>query len=366
MSRYIFLLLVFFGLAHSAVAQPGPSAPPQVDLQLTLSTSKGSAILNFGLDVRATEGYDDEPGLAENREMPPWSLAMEARFVRASNSSYTVRDYHFGDGSNVTVNHFFEFQKGQNDNDPVTIAWDLPPYATGVLKDVITGNFLNVPMAGVGSTQIADDGSGDPVVSKLQMTITYANIPDGILPVELTAFDGVLDGSDVVLAWETASETNNAGFEVQHYVGSGFETIGYVAGHGTTNEAQAYVYRVPGVAAGTHRFRLKQIDFDGTFAYSDEVTVERALDGAFAFSPAAPNPFNPQTQFTLTVARAQHVVLSVYDMLGRRVALLHEGTLEAGEAQLFRFEAGSLPSGRYFIQATGEFFSSAQTVVLQK
>jgi hypothetical protein len=53
-------------------------------------------------------------------------------------------------------------------------------------------------------------------------------------------------------------------------------------------------------------------------------------------------------------------------MLGRRVALLHEGTLEAGEAQLFRFEAGSLPSGRYFIQATGEFFSSAQTVVLQK
>ncbi|MEZ4703537.1 MAG: T9SS type A sorting domain-containing protein, partial [Rhodothermales bacterium] len=201
---------------------------------------------------------------------------------------------------------------------------------------------------------------------KLQMTITYANIPDGILPVELTSFDGVVDGSDVVLAWETASETNNAGFEVQQLIGGGYQTLAFVSGYGTTNEAQAYSYRVTGVAAGTHSFRLKQVDFDGTFAYSDAVTVELALEGAFAFAPAAPNPFNPQTQFSLTVARQQHVRLAVYDMIGRQVALLHDGTLAAQEAHLFRFEASNLPSGRYFIQATGEVFSSTQTVVLMK
>lgn len=365
MSKYLFLFCLLFGMSSTAMAQPGPNDPPQLSLPLTFSTSQKSVTIFFGLDVRATDNYDAAAGLGEEPSLPPWSFDMEARFLRP-NSSYTPRDFRFGDGSNATVNYFIEFQKGQNDFDALTISWDLPPYATGVMKDVVTGNFLNVPMAGEGSMQVADDGFGAPVFTRLQMTITYTNIPDGILPVELTSFDALVDGSDVVLNWATASETNNAGFEVQQLVGGVYQTLGFVTGFGTTNEAQAYSFRVADVAAGPQSFRLKQIDFDGTFAYSDVVTVELALDGAFAFAPAAPNPFNPQTQFSLTVARAQQVRLAVYDMLGREVALLHDGSLDAQEAHLFRFEAGNLPSGRYFIHATGEFFSSAQTVVLMK
>jgi hypothetical protein len=365
MSKYLFLALFFFGFTVIASAQPGPNDAPQVDLVLTLATPSHSTTLNFGLDVRATDGYDAEAGLREFSNLPPWTLAMEARFVR-SNASYTLADYRFGDGANVTAVHTIEFRKDQFDNGAVTISWNLPPYATGVLKDVINGSIVNAPMAGAGNTVIADDGSGDPIVSKLQMTITYTNIPDGVLPVELTSFDALIDGSDVVLAWETASETNNAGFEVQQLVGGSYQAIGFVSGFGTTNEAQSYSYRIANVAAGTHSFRLKQIDFDGAFAYSDVVKAELALNGMFAFAPAAPNPFNPQTQFSLTVGRQQFVRLAVYDMIGRQVALLHEGSLEAQEAHLFRFEANNLPSGRYFIQATGEFFSSAQAVVLSK
>ncbi|MDZ4699004.1 MAG: hypothetical protein SH809_04785 [Rhodothermales bacterium] len=365
MSKYLFLALIFFGFTFSASAQPGPNDPPQVDLVITLSTPLHSTTINFGLDVRATEGHDEEAGLREVNNLPPWTLGMEARFQR-TNSSYTLADYRFGDGSNITAVHTIEFRKDQFDNGDVTISWNLPPYATGVLKDVINGSIVNVPMAGAGNTVIPDDGSGDPIVGKLLMTIIYTNIPDGVLPVELTAFDALVDGSDVVLAWETASETNNAGFEVQQLVGDSYQTLGFVSGFGTTNDAQSYSYRVTNVAAGVHSFRLKQIDFDGAFAYSDVATAELALDGMFAFAPAAPNPFNPQTQFSLTVGRQQHVRLAVYDMIGRQVALLHEGSLEAQEAHLFRFEANNLPSGRYFIQATGEFFSSAQAVVLSK
>lgn len=365
MSKYLFLALVFFGFTLTASAQPGPNDPPQVNLVLTFATPLRSTTINFGLDVRATDGHDVEPGLGENSVLPPMSLAMEARFNRADGSS-TLADYRFGDGSNVTAVHTIEFRKEKDDDGDVTISWNLPPYATGVLKDVINGSIVNAPMAGVGNTVIPDDGSGDPVVGKLLMTITYTNIPDGVLPVELTSFDALVDGSDVILAWETASETNNAGFEIQQLVGGSYQAIGFVSGFGTTNEAQAYSFRIANVAAGTHSFRLKQIDFDGAFAYSDVVTAELALDGMFAFAPAAPNPFNPQTQFSLTVGRQQFVRLAVYDMIGRQVALLHEGSLEAQEAHLFRFEADNLPSGRYFIQATGEFFSSAQAVVLSK
>ncbi len=365
MSKYLFLLFVCFGFTLTASAQPGPNDPPQVDLTLTLSTPLHSTTINFGLDVRATDGYDEEPGLREIGNLPPWTLAMEARFLR-TNLTSTQADYRFGDGSNVTAVHTLEFRKDQFDNGDVTISWNLPPYATGVLKDLINGSIVNATMSGAGNTVVEDDGSGDPIVSKLLMTITYTNIPDGVLPVELTSFDALVDGSDVVLAWETASETNNAGFEVQQLVGGAYQAIGFVSGFGTTNEAQAYSFRVANVAAGTHSFRLKQIDFDGAFAYSDVATAELALDGMFAFAPAAPNPFNPQTQFSLTVGRQQFVRLAVYDMIGRQVALLHEGTLDAQEAHLFRFEANNLPSGRYFIQATGEFFSSAQAVVLSK
>src|SRR5690606_29042521 len=86
-------------------------------------------------------------------------------------------------------------------------------------------------------------------------------------PVQLASFTATRDGEAVVLRWTTASETNNAGFEVQLLENSKSEiqnwtTLAFVAGAGTTAEAQAYTYRAEGLAPGTHRFRLRQVDYD--------------------------------------------------------------------------------------------------------
>ncbi len=189
------------------------------------------------------------------------------------------------------------------------------------------------------------------------------------LPVELVAFDALLDGGAVLLRWETASETNNAGFEVQRYSEGGegaWQVLGWVDGHGTTLEAQRYDYRIDALPAGAHRFRLKQIDYDGTFAYSPEVEVAVGLPTAYRLSPAYPNPFNPETAFSLSVARAQRVEVAVYDLMGRRVALLHDGLLEAQSTRAFTFEAATLPSGLYLIRAVGERFVASETVTLVK
>ncbi|MFQ5570350.1 MAG: T9SS type A sorting domain-containing protein [Rhodothermales bacterium] len=187
------------------------------------------------------------------------------------------------------------------------------------------------------------------------------------LPVELVSFDAVADRTDILLNWETASETNNAGFEVQMAVADTvFEALTFVEGAGTTLDPQMYSYRVADMEPGAHVFRLKQIDFDGTFEYSPLVEIIIELPEVYALSAAYPNPFNPQTQFTLSVAREQAVRVEVYDVMGRRIATLFDGVLRANQAHPFAFDASSLPSGLYFYRAIGETFTETRSMVLQK
>ncbi|NBC17226.1 MAG: hypothetical protein GVY18_07905 [Bacteroidetes bacterium] len=196
------------------------------------------------------------------------------------------------------------------------------------------------------------------------------------LPVELTAFEATVDGADVRLHWTTASETNNAGFEVQvrkEHAGERdedtwqvdtWQVLGFVEGAGTTAAAQTYTYRVTDLAPGPQRFRLKQIDYDGTFEYSPEVEVVVELSDVYALTAAAPNPFRSAARFRLTVRQAQHVDVYLFDVLGRRVRTLHRGELGASTPRRFRLAADGLPSGVYVIVATGERFRATQRVVL--
>lgn len=102
---------------------------------------------------------------------------------------------------------------------------------------------------------------------------------------------------------------------------------------------------------------------------SEIVTVSSAaalLPEGLSLSPAFPNPFNPQTTFSLAVPTDQHVRVEVFDLLGRRVALLHDGPLAAGTPHRFAFEASRLPSGTYLLRAEGEAFARQQQITLLK
>ena len=189
---------------------------------------------------------------------------------------------------------------------------------------------------------------------------------DGIIPVELISFTGTANGTDVALNWETASETNNAGFEVQMLDGETWNALGFVNGHGTTTEAQTYSFTAGDIPIGTHAFRLKQIDFDGVFEYSGEVEVTVETPGTHLISSAYPNPFNPQSQFTLAVAQEQHVTAELYNTLGQRIAVLFEGTVEANQPQLVTIDGAGLSSGMYIVRVNGERFSDALNVTLLK
>ncbi len=188
------------------------------------------------------------------------------------------------------------------------------------------------------------------------------------LPVELTTFEALVDGRDVQLTWETASETNNAGFfvEMKENAGSLFQQHGFVEGFGTTAFAQSYQYRVEALDPGRYTFRLKQIDFDGTFEYHPEVEVVVEIARRFLLEPVYPNPFNPSAQFQFAVMRRQAVRVDLYDMQGQRVKTLYEGVPSPGQMQTVYIDGQGLSSGAYVVRLTGAQFVKSQTVTLLK
>lgn len=225
--------------------------------------------------------------------------------------------------------------------------------------DFIIGGYFKTSASIDGQSISTSQTAGQPFLMRLNA---------GALPVELVGFDAVFDQEIVKLIWQTATETNNAGFEIQHKLKAepSFAALGFVDGFGTTLEAQTYEHRISDLEPGRHVFRLKQIDFDGSFSFSPEVELTIELPDAFELSEAYPNPFNTQTTFTLTLQASQEVTIDVYNTLGQRAFRLHEGLLEAGPRHTFTIDASPLSSGMYVYDVRGETFAESRSVLVIK
>lgn len=192
-------------------------------------------------------------------------------------------------------------------------------------------------------------------------------VDTGTLPVELVSFSVVRDGETAVLRWETASETNNAGFEIYHRTGSRqFEKIGWVNGSGTTAAAQMYTFRSGTLLPGRHAFRIKQIDFDGQFAWGPEVQHNRDLDRPYLIQEPYPNPYNPTTTLAFSVQQDQHVRVELYDMLGRQIATPFDNQVAANTMHHVSISGESMASGRYLVRVVGATFTESYQVYLVK
>jgi hypothetical protein len=155
---------------------------------------------------------------------------------------------------------------------------------------------------------------------------------------------------------------NNYGFEIekkavgslplansQQPITNSWTKIGFVEGNGTTNSPKAYSFTDKNLTAGKYSYRLKQIDRDGKFGYSQ--TVEVSLSGAplkFELSQNYPNPFNPTTTIGFTIPADGMTTLKIYNTLGQEVATLMNEPLKAVEYHQVHFDASKLASGIYF------------------
>lgn len=212
--------------------------------------------------------------------------------------------------------------------------------ATGLNIDLLAG------VTGNGTFQIDAylvmfSNQGNPTDGTSSNPLTATVQVSSFLPVTLTRFQAKELNPSTLLSWSTATETNNAHFEVQRSAGSrDWEVIGKVKGAGTTQEAQHYTYADHEPLSGLSYYRLRQVDYDGQYAFSPVVAVDRK-EAVFSFT-AFPNPA-PDVLYISLPAREEPLTAEVYDACGRRV---RQQTLPARAARQ-EIHLSGLPPGLY-------------------
>ncbi|MBK7630083.1 MAG: T9SS type A sorting domain-containing protein [Ignavibacteriales bacterium] len=187
-----------------------------------------------------------------------------------------------------------------------------------------------------------------------------------VVPVELTSFSANVNNGNVILNWTTATELNNQGFEVERKIADGqFITIGHVQGNGTTTERKEYSFTDANAQIGNYTYRLKQVDFNGAFEYSNEIFVDVTAPLEFALDQNYPNPFNPTTTINFSLAEPSFVKLAVYNLLGEEVKVLVSENRGAGSFNV-TLDASSLPSGMYLYKIETAQYSSVKKMMLMK
>jgi len=187
------------------------------------------------------------------------------------------------------------------------------------------------------------------------------------VPVELAFFAGTLNGNNVELRWRTETEVNNYGFDIERTKDhSDWFTISFIEGHGNSNSPKQYNFIDTDIGlSGNYYYRLKQIDNDGTYEYSNVVSVEVGVPNNFYLSQNYPNPFNPETRIDFTLPEKQLISLRIYNTLGELVGELVNEEREAGSYSV-TFDASRLPSGVYIYRLQTSSFAANKKMTFLK
>jgi len=226
---------------------------------------------------------------------------------------------------------------------------------------------------------------------------------DGGLPVELTTFTARVNKNSVLLNWQTATEVNNYGFSVERLAKSHetsnntpnnsflrgenkevWKTLDLMQGHGNSNSPKFYEYSDKTVNSGKYLYRLKQIDIDGGFKYSETVEADLGMPYKFELYQNYPNPFNPTTTIQYTIPNLTHplissregkersdsgvlqnITLKIYDILGNDITTLVNEEKQPGVYEV-QFDASKLASGIYYYKISVDNFIQTKKMILLK
>jgi len=219
--------------------------------------------------------------------------------------------------------------------------------------------------------RILDDGDGTAIAQYAGFDLDAIKATD-IIPVELVSFTAENVMNEVILKWQTATETNNMGFEIERsnvrietLNENVWDNLGFVDGNGTATEITRYSFTDQIEKSGTYLYRLKQIDFDGTVNYSSEIEVDVNGPTEFSLYQNYPNPFNPATTIKFSLAKQANVKIVVYNVVGQIVVELINKTMEEGYHEV-QFIANDYASGIYYYRLKTSEFTSIKKMLLLK
>ena len=204
------------------------------------------------------------------------------------------------------------------------------------------------------------------------LCIKALTIDENNIPVELTSFTAVNLGSKILLEWSTATETGNHQYEIYRRninsnTSDDWTLLGFREANGTTTEPQYYSYEddITGINATSLEYKLKQIDYNGNYSYSEIVAVTNLAPNGFILEQNYPNPFNPSTIIKYSIPASKFVTLKVYDVLGNEIATLVNEDKQAGTYEV-EFNAIYLSAGVYYYTLiTDNFVQTKKMILLQ-
>ena len=178
------------------------------------------------------------------------------------------------------------------------------------------------------------------------------------LPVELQSLSATTKNNKIIITWQTATEINNYGFEIERtQVIEGktgeYNKIGFVQGHGNSNTIIDYTFTDAEVKYGKYSYRLKQIDNDGKYNYSKSIEAEINNITNYSLSQNYPNPFNPSTTISYEIPKTTNVSIKVYNILGKEIATLVNEKQETGTYKV-EFNGSNLSRSIYYTKHATE------------
>lgn len=192
-----------------------------------------------------------------------------------------------------------------------------------------------------------------------------SNYTVGALPVELTNLNATFVKDKININWTTLTEVNNSGFEIEKLTNNIWQKIGFIQGANNSNKPINYTYQDININSGINKYRLKQIDNNGNFKYSNEVEVFVAAPQKFDLLGNFPNPFNPNSVIKFQVAKTSLLTLKLYNVNGQLVKVLLNDNLESG-IYSYNLNMDNLPSGIYFVTMNADNFNKTIKINFMK
>jgi len=385
-------VFLYYGSAGGLNTSPGWTADgDQADAEFGKSISSAGDVNNDGFaDIIIGSIHYSNPEVAEGRAFvyhgsaggpslnPDWtaeSNQTNAYFGAAVASAGDVN----GDGFDDVIIGAYGYDSDLADEGKAfvyygsasglvaTPAWTAESNQTGCQYAIAVGSAGDVNNDGFDEVLVGadlfDNGQADEGGAFL-----YMGAEDDPLPVELLSFSASAGNGTVTLNWSTASELNNYGFEIFRSAEAGIsgEKIAFVAGNGNSSSHHDYSFTDTGIslqAGGRVFYRLKQIDLDGSFVFSESLEVQISVAGNFVLQQNYPNPFNPQTTIHFNLTRQSAVTLQVFDLRGLLIHKENLGELAQGAHQV-NFDGSQLVSGVYLYRLTAGSYSAQKKMTL--
>ncbi len=382
MKNIILITILFSALCNAQIVRPA-----NLEIPFTIYDNSGlqnsSRILTVGIDSMATDSIDSF--LGEYWLYCPWDIpGFESDYVPYDHFEAVLDPPAEPDPLSFLFGTWKDFRQGvipysgtvnyriycgaYEAATAIYLSWDFPEGVSGVLQDPLGGLLFNYLMPDSGTFT----HESLMLLNQFRMILTYQNAT----PVELISFNAYNENSWVYMEWRTSSEKNNRGFEIERLKdlkiekSNEWDIIGFVEGHGTTTEPQSYSFIDENVTTGIYKYRLKQIDFDGTYKYSNEIEVVVDLaPKEFVLHQNYPNPFNPTTIIKFSIPEVSEVNLAIYNVLGEKVAEVLNEKMEAGSYE-HQWDASDIGSGVYIYElktksTKGSFVSTKKMLVLK-